>query len=237
MPHRAQSQSRVSPAARPPAPRKRRTPPKPRMCPHDRAGRCNSGHVTRSSKRKRRKPLEAPEALEGLLARAGDARLAPHQPPIAVREWRRIVGLRIAEKTQPVSLDKGVLTIRTTTSAWAHELQMLAPELLQRLQGAGVSVRQLRFRVGPLQSTSLADRPPERRIARQVPAPVALGAALLSQLADVADDELRAMMQKAASANLAWQRNAPRAPDSLRSTPRSLPPSAGDPSAARRASR
>jgi predicted nucleic acid-binding Zn ribbon protein len=119
-----------------------------------------------------------------------------------MREWKLAVGPRIADRAHPVSLERGVLLVKVTSSAWANELQMLAPELVARLRVRGHAVDQLRFRVGPLDQP---ERPPERRATRKVPPPVALGPELKASLALIGDDVLRSVIERAASANLAWQ--------------------------------
>ena len=158
--------------------------------------------MARSAKRRRRKHLDAPEPMEDLLDRAGEDRFARRRPPIPMREWKVVVGARIADRAHPISLERGVLLVKATTSVWAYELQMLAPELVARLRVRGHAVDQLRFRVGPL---DLPERPPERRATRIVPPPVALGAELRAAIELVPDADLRAVIARAASANLAWQ--------------------------------
>jgi hypothetical protein len=158
--------------------------------------------MARSGKRRRRKNLDAPESIEALLDRAGEDRFARRRPPIPMREWKLVVGPRIADRAHPVTLERGILLVKVTTSVWANELSMLAPELVARLRARDYPVDQLRFRVGPLDQP---DRPPERRTTRKVPPPVALGAALTADIAGVADADLRDVITRAASANLAWQ--------------------------------
>ena len=158
--------------------------------------------MARSAKRRRRKSLDVPEPMGDLLDRAGEDRFARRRSPIPMREWKLVVGPRISDRAHPVSLERGVLLIKVTTSVWAYELQMLAPELVARLRVRGHGVDQLRFRVGPL---DMPERPPERRATRIVPPPVALGVELRATIALVPDDELRAVIERAASANLAWQ--------------------------------
>jgi hypothetical protein len=119
-----------------------------------------------------------------------------------MREWKLAVGPRIADRAHPITLERGILLVKVTTSVWANELSMLAPELVSRLRNRGFAVDQLRFRVGPL---DLPERPPERRMTRKVPAPVPLGPELRARIAEVGDPELRAVIERAASANLAWQ--------------------------------
>lgn len=155
-----------------------------------------------SKKRRRRKNLAAPEALEDLLDRAGEDRFAKRRTPIPMREWKLAVGPRIADRAHPVQLERGVLTVKVATSVWANELQMLAPEIVARLRVRGFAVDSLRFRIGQLDTP---DRPPERRAYRKVPPPAPLGADLLASIAEVPDEGLRAVIERAASANLAWQ--------------------------------
>ena len=149
-----------------------------------------------------RKRLDAPEALEELLDRAGEARFAKRRVPIPAREWRNAVGPRIADRARPWTLERGVLTVKVTTSVWANELQMLAPELAARLRALGFAVQSLRFRVGALDQV---ERPPERRAYRRVPPPAPLSPELRADVARVADDGLRAVIEAAARANLAWK--------------------------------
>lgn len=165
------------------------------------------------AKRQRRSNLDAPEALEEVLGRAGEDRFAKSRPPISVRAWRAAVGPRIADRARPVAIERGVLVVKVATSVWANELSMLAPELMARLAEHGHVVQSLRFKVGALERE---ERPPERRAFRKVPAPKPLSPELSSVVARVADDELRATIEQAARANLAWQENVSEAPRAAR---------------------
>ncbi len=153
-------------------------------------------------KRRSRKPLRAPEAMGAILDRAGESRFARARSPIELKLWRDAVGPRIADRARPVSLWDGVLLLRVPTSVWAHELSLLAGEVCARLRERGVEVRELRFRVGALEPV---DRPPERRVARAVPTSFAIPAEVGRALDHLDDDELRAAIERAAAANLAWQ--------------------------------
>ncbi|MCL2778377.1 MAG: DUF721 domain-containing protein [Polyangiaceae bacterium] len=163
--------------------------------------------MSRVAKRLRRKNLDAPESIEDVLGRAGEDRFASKrakQQAIPRKEWRAAVGPRIADRAQPISIERGVLTIKVATSVWANELHMLAPELLARLKLCGFAVISLRFRVGILDTVG---RPPERRATRKIPPPALLEPELRALVANVADTELRVTIEKAACANLAWQRH------------------------------
>ncbi|MEO6419892.1 MAG: DUF721 domain-containing protein [Polyangiaceae bacterium] len=153
---------------------------------------------------RRRSTLKRPETLEGVLGRAGEDRFAWHRPPIATRIWTLAMGVRVAERAKPISLENGVLTVRVATSVWANELSFLQASLLERLRDQGIAVNELRFRVGPIEPPA---RPPERRGSRAVPAPAVLPRELAAHIAAIEDDELKEAIALAARANLAWQEN------------------------------
>ena len=78
----------------------------------------------------------APRALGSALdeARAG---VQPRTFLAAVQSaWPRAVGARVAAEAQPVAEREGVVTIACRSATWAQELDLLAPELLKRLNGA-----------------------------------------------------------------------------------------------------
>jgi hypothetical protein len=153
-------------------------------------------------KRRFRQRLVAPESMDTLLERAGESRFARVRPPISAALWREAVGARIAERARPVSLWGGVLLLRVPSSVWAHELSLLTDEMCARLRERGVDARELRFRVGALDAV---ERPPERRIARTVPTTFTVPPELTDALDELGDSELRATIERAAAANLAWQ--------------------------------
>ncbi|MBX3202418.1 MAG: DUF721 domain-containing protein [Labilithrix sp.] len=159
-------------------------------------------------KRRKRRRLEAPEPLENVLARAGENRFARRQLPIPLAHWRVAVGPRIADRARPIALERGVLVVKVVTSVWANELSMLAPQIIARLaesapNGApGIEVKSLRFRVGPL---DVIEGIPQRRDYRRIPPPAPLAPELEASLSRVDDDDLRAMIARAARSNLAWQ--------------------------------
>ncbi len=166
----------------------------------------------------------APEALGAILERAGESRFARTRPPLPLSLWRRdAVGARIADRAQPISMLGGVLrSCASLRGVWAHELSLLAEDVCTRLRERGVDARELRFRVRSRLPPWIA--PPERRLARAVPAARQLPRDLARALGAVSDDELRGCIERAAAANLAWQEMAAPAPE-------------GDVSEARRAAR
>jgi len=126
--------------------------------------------------------------------------------------WRRILGARIAERSAPDAIHGGALTVKVASSVWAQELSLLAPEILQRLQNAGFSITELRWRVGKLASlVSRRVRAPTLVPLRQVPDE------LERTLSKVEDGELRNAIFQAATYVMAHQQRARnRRPTSVR---------------------
>ena len=61
--------------------------------------------------------------------------------------WQQIVGPEIAQHTTPISISDGVLTIQTSSTVWATQLGLVAPELLKTIQNnpSGATVIKLAF--------------------------------------------------------------------------------------------
>lgn len=66
-------------------------------------------------------------------------------------QWPEIVGPLLSGKTFPVRLRNGVLTVLVQNHAWAQELQLRKPDLLERINAAlgSGTARDIRFAVGP----------------------------------------------------------------------------------------
>lgn len=155
-----------------------------------------------TSPRPKRRSLRIPEAIDDVIARSGEDRFAPARRPLSEQTWKEAVGVRVAERAKPISLERGVLVVRTATSVWATELSMLSDSVIERLRAKGLDVTELRFRVGNLDPPP---RPPERRATRAVPASAPLPARLAESIAEVHDGDLKGAIAQAARANLAWQ--------------------------------
>lgn len=54
--------------------------------------------------------------------------------------WASVVGDEIAARTAPISLLDGVLTIQTTSTAWAVQLKIVSSELLINIQKSAPGV-------------------------------------------------------------------------------------------------
>jgi len=144
----------------------------------------------------RRRPTRVGEILGQLLPTAA--------PTVRVldlgRIWPLAVGDAIARETWPARLGAdGVLVVHCSSAVWAAELELLAPQLQERLAAAAAELAPagLRFRVGPLPP------PPPTPSASPPLARSARSRAVASELAGpIADDDLRAAAERAISGYL-----------------------------------
>jgi predicted nucleic acid-binding Zn ribbon protein len=67
--------------------------------------------------------------------------------------WKEVAGAQLAAQAEPVAEREGVVTVRCASAVWAQELELLAADLVERLNEAlrdTPEVRSLRFVVGSL---------------------------------------------------------------------------------------
>ncbi|HEX2161094.1 MAG TPA: DUF721 domain-containing protein [Thermoleophilaceae bacterium] len=100
---------------------------------------------------RRRSPRPLATALEQL----GHAAQPPTLLARVQAAWAEEVGPAIAAEAQPVRERDGTVTIACRSAAWASELELLAPELRERLNGAlgdpaDGPLKELRAKVGKL---------------------------------------------------------------------------------------
>lgn len=167
-----------------------------------------------------------PELLGAVLSdtRVAVAKVA-RASPVDGETWRRVVGARIAQKSAPGQIRRGVLTVAVSSAVWAQELTFLSREIVGRLRKTGILVDGIRFRVTPMQPPP-SPPPAARRVSPAAPLP----AVLEERLARIQDPELRAAIAEAASHSLA---TTPRA--STSAPPNRRAPESGGPGSARSA--
>jgi len=116
-------------------------------------------------------------------------------------EWNKVVGERVANRTLPDRLEKGVLWVRVETSSWMHQLSFMKDEIIVKaneLCGEEL-VTDLHFHLGrhsrrandALSAAVRIRRPPAPD--RELPDP-ARGRSLRAieaEAAGIEDDELR----------------------------------------------
>ena len=83
---------------------------------------------------------------------------APATLLAAVQEqWPRVAGDAVAAEAEPVSERDGVVTVACRSATWAQELDLLQPQLLERLRG-GLAERGAKTRLEGLRFTADAAR-------------------------------------------------------------------------------
>ena len=95
-------------------------------------------------------PRPLARALEGVTAT-----LAPATTLARVQaSWREVVGEGVAQESKPASEHGGTVTVVCRSAVWAQELELLGPELVERVNGViggpggRGPVEAFRFRVG-----------------------------------------------------------------------------------------
>ena len=100
---------------------------------------------------RRRAPRPLGAALAGLSRDAAPATTLARVQAC----WSDVVGAVIAAEAQPVSERDGTLSVVCRSATWASELELLAPDILEKLNRLlksppGGGVTQLRAKVGKL---------------------------------------------------------------------------------------
>lgn len=97
---------------------------------------------------KGRSPIKASEGLDQMLGEFNWTTQVDKAELFA--NWERIVGPDSAEASYPENLDKGVLSVRCRSTAWATQLRLLEKRVLEKIQELhpGLGVTEIRF-VGP----------------------------------------------------------------------------------------
>jgi hypothetical protein len=114
--------------------------------------------------------------------------------------WPGVVGDELARRTEPISIERGLLRVAVPDGRWRLALHRMRREILARLRDAAGSLapRQLGFTVRPLPPPPEPAPPaPAAAVAREVPGPVVQAAAAIP------DPELRARFLDAAGRYLA----------------------------------
>jgi hypothetical protein len=141
---------------------------------------------------------DKPASLGSLLATSREAAARLAGTAIDREQWRRVVGERIAARTEPGPKRGRELTVFVASASWAQELSLLVSEIVVRLKAANVHVDTVRFRVreiaAPLRDPA-APKPASRK--------AVLPAKLVQRLNEIEDLELRDAIGEAAALWLA----------------------------------
>jgi Dna[CI] antecedent DciA-like protein len=169
---------------------------------------------------------DKPASLGSLLATSRDAAARHAGTAIDREQWRRIVGERIAARTEPGPKRGRELTVYAASASWAQELSLLVNEIVVRIKAAGFGVDNVRFAVREIKART-RDAPAPKPTVRKA----ALPSALNQQLNRIADTELRDAIAEAASLWLARDDNPAQSQRaaSIKPAPTSTRPSARSP--------
>lgn len=124
--------------------------------------------------------------------------------------WERVLPARVVKNASPTRLRERVLYVETTTSAWAHEVTLMAPTLIDKLRAAmpSLELESLRVRAGQRPRRPRND---ERRPPKVVPlAEADLPGSLREALDRVDDAPLREVLTRAARQSLAHEAKKPK---------------------------
>jgi predicted nucleic acid-binding Zn ribbon protein len=93
-----------------------------------------------------KEPRQLTEALARVTARAAPATTIARLQGL----WESVAGPLIAAEAEPISERGGVVTVACRSAVWANELELLAPDLVDRLNEAlgTPAVASLRLVVG-----------------------------------------------------------------------------------------
>jgi Dna[CI] antecedent, DciA len=158
---------------------------------------------------------DKPASLGTLLATSRQAAARLAGTAIDREQWRRVVGERIAARTEPGPKRGRELTVFVASASWAQELSLLVNEIILRLKSAQVYVDTVRFRVREI-TAPLRDPAAPKRASRKA----ALPPSLLAHLDKISDLELKDAIGEAAALWLAREE-----------TPTSGPPTSTRPGA------
>ncbi|HEY4715796.1 MAG TPA: DUF721 domain-containing protein [bacterium] len=66
--------------------------------------------------------------------------------------WKEIVGERVSEKSMPIGISRGILKISVCSSSWMNELQMMKPEIMEKVgKKVGINIiKDVRFYLGSI---------------------------------------------------------------------------------------
>ena len=119
----------------------------------------------------------------------------PWPEQVAAALWKEIVGEHLARRTRPVKITRSKLVVLVPSSAWKRQLSSLRGEIVSRLnQVLGAGITRVEFRIDSTVEQAPRQTPPAppKRTSTPVDLP----------LQGIADEELRARIQAAATACL-----------------------------------
>jgi hypothetical protein len=149
-----------------------------------------------------------PASLGSLLASSRDAAARLAGTAIDREQWRRVVGERIAARTEPGPKRGRELLVYVASASWAQELSLLVSEIVVRLKAVSIHVDTVRFSVREIKPTTRSPSAPKPTAQGRK---AALPSALHERLSSIVDAELRDAIAEAAGLWLALDETPPSA--------------------------
>lgn len=103
----------------------------PAQPPRKPTPRAKPGEGRRASGKEKGDPLSLGEALEGVIERRGwGTQVNVH---LLLGRWPELVGDAVAEHSQPEAYKDKVVVVRTTSTNWAAQLRLMAPQIVAKM--------------------------------------------------------------------------------------------------------
>ena len=137
------------------------------------------------------------------LARSGSRDAIPLAAVTAI--WPEVVGATVSRRAWPLRMaGDRTLHVATESATWAHELDLLGPEILERLTSrlGDDAPAKLRFAVGPVPEPAAPSPPSEQPPAPLAEVPPETESQATAAAAAIDDPELRELVVRAARASL-----------------------------------
>jgi hypothetical protein len=119
--------------------------------------------------------------------------------------WPEVVGDAVARRAWPLRIARdGTLHVATSSATWAHELDLLGPEILERLAarlGDSAPVK-LRFAPGPIPEPASTGETSSEPSDVPVDVPPQVESEASAAAAAIEDPDLRELVSRAARASL-----------------------------------
>jgi hypothetical protein len=142
------------------------------------------------------------------LSRSGSRDALPLAALTAV--WPEVVGDTVARRAWPLRIARdGTLHVATASATWAHELDLLGTEILQRLTArlGDDAPAKLRFAVGPIPESAAAAETSSAMPNLPAEIPPEVESEASAAAAAIEDPDLRELVARAARASLVKARS------------------------------
>jgi len=146
---------------------------------------------------KRSSPARVGDLLDSVLGRLGLRKRIKENEVFLV--WEEAVGETVARNCRPKSITEGIMVIETKDNVWMQELSMLRQGIVEKINEllGWDAVRELRFRIGPLDREPLRASIPHKKKPEHPPEKLDLQTEreMEEALAGIEDEELKAALR------------------------------------------